>query len=113
MSKLFFDHLIVLDEVEKQIKQSAQTQEEREELYKIVDEIVHHRVLGCIFDFLPDEYHHDFMDKFHDTPYDESLLDYINEKVKDKLEEKIEERIKKETSTLAKEILEAIKDQAT
>ena len=39
MSKLFFDHLIKLDEVEVEIKKVTKTQEEREELWQIVDEI--------------------------------------------------------------------------
>ena len=105
MSKLFFDHFVVLDDVEREIKESAETHEERHELWKIVDEIVHHKVFGCIFNHLPDEHHHDFMDKFHEKPYDHSLLDYINEKIEDK----IEEIIKKETKNLAAEILQEIK----
>ncbi len=105
MSKLFFDHLIVLDDVESEIKESTETHEERHELWKIVDEIVHHRVFGCIFNHLPDEHHHDFMDKFDEAPHDHSLLDYINEKIEDK----IEEIIKKETKNLAAEILQEIK----
>lgn len=104
MSKVFYDNLIILEEVESHIKDSAKTQEEREELWKIVDEIVHHRVLHCLLDHLPHNHHEDFLEKFHECPYDEALLDFLNEKI----EGDVEKVIKKEIKGLEKEILEEI-----
>ena len=40
MSKLFFDHLVSLEEVEIEIRKNASSKEEREELWKLVDGIV-------------------------------------------------------------------------
>jgi hypothetical protein len=105
MSKVFYDHLIVLEEIEDEIKSSAETGEEREELYEIVDEIIHHRVLGVILDHLPKKYHATFLEKFHETPHDTGLMEYLNAKV----EENMEEIIKQEIGDLAYEILQDIK----
>ncbi|MGB6882108.1 MAG: hypothetical protein WBD86_02315, partial [Microgenomates group bacterium] len=65
MSKIFYDHLIVFEEVDRYIKDTVETHEERDELWQIVDEIVHHRVLGCVLDKLPKEHHEEFLGKFH------------------------------------------------
>lgn len=106
MSKLFFDHLIELKGVDKQIKKVAKTPEEREELWGLVDEIVHHKVMGCILDNLPREHHEEFLEMFHNSPHDEELLfGYLRKKVGDN----IESLIKQEIGGLASELLEEIK----
>lgn len=105
MSKVFYDHLIVLEEVEDEIKSSTETHEEREELYQIIDEIIHHRILGVILQHLPEKHHPTFLEKFHETPHDYGLMEYLNKKV----EKNIEEIIKQEIGDLAYEILQDIR----
>ena len=106
MSQLFFDHLVDFREVEKEVKAAAQSREEKEELWQIVDELVHHKVLGCIFDHLPREHHAEFLEMFHATPYDGSLLDYLKNKIKGD----IETLIRTEIQNLQTEILEEIRN---
>lgn len=106
MSSIFYDHFLDLDKIGKEIKAVAKTQEEREELWGIVDELVHHQVLGCIFDHLPREHHEEFLRMFHTTPYDGSLLDYLKNKIKDD----IETLIRTEIQNLQTEILEEIRN---
>lgn len=106
MSKIFYDHLIILTEVETEIKSMAESEEERHELWQIVDEIIHHRVLGCIMDKLPHGYHDEFLERFHKTPHDESLIDYLKEKIN----EDVEVFIRKEINKLEKEIISEIKN---
>ena len=107
MSKLFFDRLIVLEEVEAEIRTSAKTQEERDELWQLVDETVHHRVLDTILDKLHHSHHEEFLEKFHKAPHDETLLDYLKEKIG----ENIEEIIKNEIGTLAFELLSDLREK--
>jgi transcriptional regulator of NAD metabolism len=109
MSKLFFDHLINLDDVEIEIKKVTKTQEEREELWQIVDEIIQHRILGCILDNLPEKYHEEFLEKFHDAPYDLGILAFLVEKIG----ENIEEIIKQEIGGLVYELLVEIRGKET
>lgn len=82
MSKLFYDHLIVLKGIEEHIKK-AETYEEREELWQLVDELIHHTVIGCILDTLPKNHHHEFLERFCLSPYDDGLIDFINERSKE------------------------------
>lgn len=106
MSKLFFDHLIDLGEIDKQIKEITKTQEEREELWGLVDEMVHHKVMGCILDKLPKDNHEEFLDLFHKSPHDEKLLfDYLKKIIGDN----IEDLIKQEIGILSDDILKDIK----
>lgn len=105
MSQLFYDHLIVLTELESEIKNVAETEEERNELWQIVDEIIHHRVLGCILDKLPNEHHYEFLSKFHEAPHDEGLINYLKEKIS----EDVEKVIRQEVGELAYELLQEIR----
>jgi len=104
MTKLFFDNLVAFEEIEVFIKDSASSEEEREELWKIVDEMVHQHVLTCILEKLPNEHHFAFLEKFYSCPYDAKLIDYLNEKIKDDVEKIIKEKI----NILEKEILKTI-----
>ena len=106
MSKLFFDHLIVLNDVDVLIKQTANTLEEKEELWGLVDEIVHHKVFDVILKNLPKHHHQEFLERFHTHPHDESLIDYLSEKIGQNLED----LIKQEIGDLAFELLSGIKE---
>jgi len=102
MSKVFYDQLITLDEIEHVINLTALSPSEKEELWRIIDEIIHHRVIGCILDNLPAHHHHDFLNRFHHAPHDEELLAYLSEKTgKD-----IEHLLKEEIVTLKQELIE-------
>jgi hypothetical protein len=106
MSKLFFDHLIDLKDIDKEIKKVTRSSEEREELWRLVDEMVHHKVMGCILDKLPREQHEEFLDMFHKSPHDEELLlSYLKHRVGDN----IEEIIKQEIGGFASDLLTEIK----
>lgn len=104
MSKVFFDHLVDFGKIEKRIKKIAQTQEEREELYHLIDDILHHRVLGCIFEELPEKDHKEFVSKLKSHPHDKGLLDYLQGKIS----RDIREFLKFEIHSLATELLELI-----
>ena len=104
MTKIFYDHLVELGKIDKQIKKVAKTSEEKEELWGLVDEIIHHKVFDVILGKLPREHHEEFLEKFHASPHDESLIDYLKEKIG----QNIEELIKQEIGSLGEEILREI-----
>jgi hypothetical protein len=101
MTKIFYDHLIILESLELKINGLGLEPEEREELGQLVEETVHFRLMTRILDSLPQEYHQEFLELFHQAPHEESLLKYLQEKVED-----IEEIIKKEIKDLEKSLLE-------
>lgn len=105
MSKLFYDHLIVFEEIEVELDQLKLDREEREEVEKLIDELIHHRVLDRILTYLPRHHHAEFLTKFHAAPYDHKLLSYLDARI----EASVEEHVKDEVEKLKEEILQDIK----
>jgi hypothetical protein len=105
MSKIFYDHLLVLNEVEGAIRLNVSSLEEKEELWQIIDELIHHRVMAIILENLPREHHEEFLEKFTLAPYDQKLIVYLN----DKSAKKIEDLIRKEAKKIESEIIKEIK----
>ncbi len=101
MSTLFFDHLIVLNSLDKKIKKHSGSNEEMQELWMYVEELIHHKVMGCCLENLPDEHHGEFLEIFHKRPYDKEIINYLNSRIgKD-----VEKLIKLEIKKLSKELL--------
>lgn len=101
MSTLFYDHLIVIDKLDKKIKKNTSSNEEMQELWMYVEELIHHRVLECCLGNLPEEHHLEFMEKFHSKPHDKGLLDYLNLKIGKDVEKLIKAEIKKLSKELS------------
>lgn len=104
MSKIFWDSVIDTKGLEREINKIARSPEEKYELWALVDEIIHHRVLGCIVDKLPREHHEEFLSEFSKRPHDENLWDIL----KTKAVHDIEVFIVKEIRDLTDEILRYI-----
>lgn len=100
MSILFFDKLIVLNKLEKKIKKMSSTSEEKQEFYQLVEEIIHHKIIGCCLNNLPKSNHGEFLEMFHGAPYDEKLLEYLDEKTKKDMKKIIKNEIKVLTKDL-------------
>jgi hypothetical protein len=94
MSRIFYDDLLDLQKVEKGIKKVAKTKPEQEELWQMVDEIVHHRLLGCILTHLPDEHHSEFLHHFSSRPHDENLFHYLQERISHDVKEFLKAEIR-------------------
>lgn len=105
MSKIFYDHLIIREEITALLDLHNLEPEEREELLQIIDETLHHNTLNVILNHLPKEHHREFMSRFHAAPHDESLLDYLQQKIS----ADIRSEIKNQAAKIKKEILAEIK----
>lgn len=101
MSMIFFDKIIDLSSLDKKIDRIVASYEEKEELWRYVEEIIHHRVLGCCLTHLHQDHHQEFLDRFHKSPYDERLIDYLEEKIQKDMRKIIRQEIK----LLAKDLL--------
>ena len=101
MSKVYYDHLLILDEIEEIVKKHAKSQEEKEELWNLIDEIVHHRALDFVLSKLDRVHHEEFIEIFHRCPHDEIVIfGYL----KDKAHPDIENLMKKEFKKITDEI---------
>lgn len=105
MSKIFYDHLLELESVTKHIGALEIPKDEKEELWHLVDEMLHHRLLGVVLDKLPEVHHEEFLEKFVKNPHDRSLIAYIN----DLIDGDIESHLMSEISQFESEIEEIVK----
>jgi hypothetical protein len=105
MSRIFYDRLIVLEDFGREVKKKTSSKEEEFEIWELVDNILSHKVMDIVLEKLPLKHHNEFIEKFLEAPFDETLFDYLKEKIEDN----IEEVIKQEIGTLAYELLEDIK----
>ena len=89
MSKLFYDNLLDFSDLKRDIDDICQSRDEREELWKLVDEIIHFRVLNKILDSLEIKHHPEFIEYYHKKPHDEMIHVYLKERIGDKYGEVI------------------------
>lgn len=101
MSKIWYDHLIIFEEIEIELDKLKIDRDERRELEHLIEEMIHHRVMDRVLTHLPRKHHKEFLTRFAKTPHDPGLIHYLNEKI----EESVEEHIKNEMAKLKKEIL--------
>lgn len=99
MSKILYDHLIILEEIETLISEYRFEGKEKQEISQMIEETIHYRVLNVILINLPKEHHQTFLERFHQAPYDEDLLNFLKEKVAN-----IEDLISDEIKILEKEL---------
>lgn len=105
MTKIFYDHLINIEEVIIELDQNDISIEERSEFISIIDETLHHNILDTILSNLPFEHHENFLTKFHKAPHDLDLIIYLRQVSG----VDIEEKIKTKANEVKKEIISEIK----
>ncbi len=104
MSKIFYDHLIVIEEITAVLDNHSIVAEKRQEVLTIADQTMHHHVLDVILTNLPKEHHEAFLTRFHRAPHDEGLLSFLKEKTA----VDIEKEIVNEAQKVRKEIIALI-----
>ena len=104
MSLIFYDHLVVFTKVEKHLKKINVNDDEKSEIWKLIDEMVHHRALTTVLNKLPFEEHNEFLDRFHKAPHDLAIIEYVNSKVGSD----ITKDLQKDFEKLEKEILDLL-----
>lgn len=105
MSQIWYDHLILLDDIDVELAKLKLEPVELEELHQLIDETIHLRIMDKVLQVLPSEHHSAFLIEFKKRPHDDTLIDYINAKI----ESSVEEHIAKEIENLKTEILEDLK----
>lgn len=104
MSHIFYDRLVSLDKIDKELSKIVESKEEREELWHIIDEYVHHRMMGCILHNLPHHHHEEFLSKFVSEPHHEGLFSYLKEKIS----HDFEDFLRREVEVIKAELLEIV-----
>ncbi len=104
MSKVFYDHLVLREEITAELELHHLSAEEKDELIELIDQTLHHTTLNVILNHLPKEHHREFISKFHAAPYDEALLDYLQDKISTDIRREIADQAKKVKADLVAEI---------
>lgn len=79
MNKIFYDHLIIIEEITEVLATHQLTRDESEEILHLVDKTMHTEILQSILKHLPHHHHEEFLTKFHAMPHDISLMRYLKE----------------------------------
>lgn len=103
--KLFYDHLVLREEISKELRNYELTVEEHIEIVRLADETLQIEIMDVILSELPEEKHKEFLEKFHAAPHDEKLLEYLSVSVT----EKIKERGEKTKAQILSEIKKSAK----
>lgn len=99
MSKIFYDHLVLIDDVLVEIESLVVETDEKNELKKLADSTIHHGIVTHILDLLPNVHHEEFLEGFHSAPHDLRHLSYLDKKIKTDIQAEIVmvgKKIKKE-----------------
>lgn len=104
MAKIFYDHLISFAGVESTLKGYSLQKEEYDELVKIADETIHHRILNIILTKLPKEKHELFLESFYASPANKKLLDFLKKEAGPEVETEIGNEGKKVIKEIIAEI---------
>ena len=81
MSKMFYEHLLILEDLWEEIGALSISAKEKNQLIETTEELFHYKVMTLILDHLPKVHHGDFLQRFTNIPHDTSHLQYLEEKV--------------------------------
>lgn len=77
--KLFYDHLILIEEIEITLITHQVTREECEEILELVDKTMHSEIIQTILKHLPTHHHEVFLTRLHTVPHDRSIMTFLKE----------------------------------
>jgi hypothetical protein len=105
MNKVFYDHLIIIEEVITIIDAHDIDAQEKKQIMDLVEQTLHQEILNTVFNHLPKDHHETFLIHFNAVPHDRKIIDFI----KDKSGVDIEKEILKTANSVKKKIIKEIK----
>ncbi|KKU55891.1 hypothetical protein A3H89_02435 [Candidatus Amesbacteria bacterium RIFCSPLOWO2_02_FULL_48_11] len=104
MSKIFYDHLVIREDITAVLDSYDLDPVEREELVGLIDSHLHHHILNIILNHLPKSHHADFISRVIAAPHDTQILEFVRSKVSVDIEEEIKSHAAKIKTDLLSEI---------
>lgn len=108
MSKLFYDHLIIIEEVVAVLDEHKVKAKDKARILELVDATLQHEILDAIFSYLPGENHDEFLKMFHAAPYDIRLMEYLKDHTAINIELAILDRANKTKRKVLAEVKKSI-----
>jgi hypothetical protein len=113
MSKLFYDHLIVIEEIIAVLDAHKLKPKDRAKILELMDATLQNEILDVIFTYLPRANHEEFLEKFHATPHDSRLMQYLKDNSPINMELAILDRANKTKRKFLKEVRRYTYDRKT
>lgn len=104
MAKLFYDHLIIIEEIVAILDAHHLSAQEKQKMLSVIDEMFHHMILDTILTYIPKKHHEEFLKKLVSFPHDPQMIMYLNEKSEKNMEKEILKTITKGKKRIIKEI---------
>jgi hypothetical protein len=79
MNKIFYDHLIIIEEITEILTTHELTRDEYQQILDLIDKTMHMEILQSILKHLPGQHHEEFLTKLHAIPNDIGLMNYLKE----------------------------------
>lgn len=76
-TRLFYSHLVDISDLLEILEKFNLTDIERDEIYTILDDILHHRIMEQLLSSLPSDHHATFLDRFASDPGDRELIEFL------------------------------------
>lgn len=100
MAKVFYDHLISIEELLIELDKYQLSHDEKVDLISSADTTIHYRVLDIILTHLPKDKHQEFLKGFQAAPHDKKHLQFLKAH-----KESIESELLKAIKAVKKQIL--------
>ena len=81
MSKIFYDHLIMIDDLFIEVDILIMEDHEKANVRRLIDEIAHQKIITRILELLPQTDHEEFLTRLYNAPQDVRHLTYLCERV--------------------------------
>lgn len=89
MTKLFYDHLLIIEEIVFVLDSYDLSPQEKSEFIQLIDETVNHHILNEILILLPKKHHKEFLTHFTKAPHDHDLMIFLKKHAKGDIEMRI------------------------
>jgi len=93
MSKIFYDHLIIIEEIIAIIDKHSILPSERKAILAHVDELLHNAIMDVILTHLPKKDHEEFLHAFMNAPGSKELLSFLQDRIDVNIEKAILKRV--------------------
>lgn len=110
MSSIFYDHLIIIEEVVIVFDRYNISKKDQKKLISLMDQTLHTNILEVILTHLPKKQHEDFLNMFIQNPNDPRLFDIIKKQGNKNIVKKILNRANKVKKDMIHIIEETIKE---
>ena len=91
---------LMTEKIHLHIKKAGLAAPQEKEVYSLIEETIHIRILDAVLEKLPADKHEEFLEKFHREPDDLKLMAYLRHHIAD-----VEKHLKATFSKLEREIL--------